>query len=279
MRSLVLAVVAVVAIARPARAEEPQSVGGECAAVLCDSRTKHPMEQFPCGTPECVCNDSCDGSSGTSNQGNKALAEGVGKLIAYTVLGVGFVFMPGHMAEATTKDKPKQTVKEARRAWSEHVDQRNKLVVAGKDAEKARAVMWKLDEDERKQLRDAPISKPVKPKIPFAKPKLKPDLNTRCSEAKRMLTTTHSDGPFASFADEEDMRTQCKGHYPDPETPDPTCSATASYRCPAAPNVCCPRSSPIFNPCDGMCYREFDYRGSPNDQGRHCGEAPSCLSN
>lgn len=277
MRALVIAAVALVSLVRTAHAGEPESVEGQCVAVLCDSRTKHPMEQFPCGTPECVCNDSCDGSTGSSTQGNKALAQGVGKLIAYTVLGIAFVFMPGHMAEATSKDTPKQTVKEARRAWSAHVDQRNALIDAGKNAQKARATMWKLEQEEREQLRDAPTSKRVKPKVPFNPPKLKPDLSFRCSQAKLLLTTTHTDGPFASFANEGDMQTQCKGHYPEPEAPD--CSSTANLRCPAYPTACCPRTSPIYNPCDDRCYSAFDYRGSAKDEGLHCGEAPSCLSN
>src|SRR5688572_32133268 len=92
-------------------------VEGKCVALVCDSRTKHPG-QYSCDTPPCYCNDSCGGGDGsTSSQNSQAMAAGMAKLIGYTALGIGFMFMPGHIAEAMEKDdSKKQTAKQAHAA-------------------------------------------------------------------------------------------------------------------------------------------------------------------
>lgn len=270
---IAITLVSLVTAARPALAE----VEGKCAAVLCDTRTKHPMETFPCGTPECVCNDACGDSSSSPNANNKALAEGMGKLIAYTALGVAFLFMPGHMAEATSKDQPKQTTKQARAEWAKVVDQRDALVAADKHAKQARQALWTLDAEERAGMRDAPKSKPTKVPKPFNPPRLRPDLRFLCDQAKILMPSVHTDGPIGAFASEGDMATRCTPFIDDSKDADPNCDPNQTRRCGVTPEVCCPLSHPILNGCDGKCYRDIDFRRAA-ELGRHCGEARSCAS-
>ena len=255
-------------------------IEGQCAVLVCDSRTKHPGE-YSCDTPPCYCNDTCGGGGSSSSQNSQAMANGIAKLLGYTFLGVAFVFMPGHIGEAMEKDdSKKQTAKQARAAWDEYVAQRTKQIQAGRAAAKARTDFGILDDEERAQLRDAPTSKPAKVPKPFNPPRLKPDLRFQCDQARLLLSTVHSGGPIGAFPDEADMITKCSAFFDGPRDRDTTCAPDQTYRCGVGtPEICCPRTHPILNDCDERCYRDTDFRGGlDEDGGRHCASSRSCAA-
>jgi hypothetical protein len=271
MRIIATMLVLVVA-SRSARAD----VEGKCVELVCDDRTARPG-RYSCDTPACYCTDTCDGSSGsTANQNSAAMAQGMAKLLGYTVLGVAFLFMPGHMSQWTSKDGKKQSVKEARQAWDDFNAKRTGLVQVGRDAEKARAAYWTLDAEERAELRDAPAAKPKLK--PFNPPKLKPDPQWQCNNARLLMPSVHTGGPIGQFPSERAMRDECKARSEPPVTPDAACSPT-SFRCGTGnPEFCCPRSHPIFNFCDEQCYRTTDFLGAEDDKGLHCQTSRDCGS-
>lgn len=255
---------------------------GTCSVLVCDSRTKHPG-QYPCDTPACFCDDSCGGGGSTSSsQDGAAMAQGIAKLLGYTFLGVAFVFMPGHMGEAMNKDGKKQTGKEARDAWNNHVAERDRLVQAARDAKRARREFAALDDEERAQLRDAPTSKPVKVPKPFKPPRLAPDPRFQCDQARMLMPTVHTEGPIGPFPSEDAMLAACGSFFEGPKDRDRSCVPENSYRCGVdldAAEACCPRSHPVLNLCDGKCYRDTDFRGGRDeDGGRHCGGARDCAT-
>jgi hypothetical protein len=253
---------------------------GQCAALVCDDRTAHPGT-YSCDTPPCYCNDSCGGGAGGGSTGNTngdAMARGMAKLIGYTVLGVAFLFMPGHMGQWTS-DGPRQSAKDAHKDWDDYDAKRKRLVQAGKDAEKSAAAYWKLDEEERAQLRDAPAAK-KKVLKPFNPPKLKPDLHWQCDQAKLLMPSTHTHGPIGAFTNEGDMVGKCSQFTEPPVDYNNTC-ATTDVQCglvnAANAAICCPRTHPIYNPCSEKCYRTTDFIAGP-DTGLHCATSRDCAS-
>ena len=272
--SLLVALLALVVSTSHARADE-----GTCAVLVCDSRTKHPGE-YSCDTPPCYCNDTCGGGGSTSSQNNAAMAQGLAKLLGYTFLGVAFVFMPGHIGEAMNKDGKKQTGKEARDAWNDHVAKRNRLVQAGRDAARARRDFEKLDDEERAQLRDAPTRKRIDVPKRFDPPRLRPDPRFQCDQARMLMPTVHTEGPIGTFASETDMLAACGAFFETTRDRDGTCTAEQSYRCGVdTPEACCPRTHPILNLCDGKCYRDTDFRGGGEEyNGRHCASSRDCAT-
>lgn len=246
----------------------------KCASLVCDDRSAHPGV-YSCDTPPCYCTDSCGGGGSTSSPNGDAAARGLAKLIGYTVLGVAFIFMPGHMAEWTS-DGPRQTAKDANDGWKDHVAKRQRLVQAGEDAEKARTAYWTLDAEERASLRDARKGK-AKPLKPFHPPKLRPDPVFQCNQARLLMPTVHTGGPIGPFASEQAMIAQCSALSDPPVPADPSCPDT-TFRCAVGtPEVCCPRSHPILNRCNGQCYRTTDFMGG-DDDGMHCATSRDCGS-
>lgn len=274
MKALVT-IALVVAVVSPRRAWA-DDVTPVCIEMGCPAGTKHEFETFPCDTPICACNDTCAGGS-TSNQSGQAMAQALVKLLGYTFGAVAFMVLPGHMAEATSKDSPRQTSQQARKAWDTYVAERKRLVDAGRDAAASRKALRTLDAEEAARLRDAPVRK-VKVPIPFKPPKLEPDPRFTCNQARMLMPAVHTDGPIGAFASEQEMLAACLRFVDEGADPDPSCTQETSYRCGVTPEICCPRTHPMLNPCDARCYRDADFRRSPDDAGRHCSTARSCAA-
>jgi hypothetical protein len=249
-------------------------------SVVCDDRTKHPGV-YPAGTPSCYCWDTCDGSSSApaANTNATAAAAGAGKVLGAIFFTAAILILPGHASQLFAKDnkQPPQTKQQAQQAWVASQAKRKRLVYAGIDAKKARAAMFKLDDEERADLRDDPAPKVLKP---FNPPKLVPDLHYRCDQAHMQIPSLHTSAPIGTFEDEEDMRGKCKAFADDPVDSDKVCSNPDLHHCAIADEnnkeFCCPKSHPIFNHCDKQCYRNTDFNNAKYDEGFHCGTSRDC---
>lgn len=265
-----LVIAALLVAAQPALAD----VEGTCVETVCGSQSHHPGATYPCDQA-CQCMDECGGASGGGGNGQAgaAMVEGMVKLIGYTVGGIAFLIMPGHMAEATSKNAQHETSEQARAEWNKVVEMRDSLIDAGKQADKSRKALWKLDEQERAELRDGSNDKKKKVVVPkpFDPPKLKPDLGFQCRGAIMQLGAFHNEGSIGKFPSEGAMVAQCGQFAPDPQAPDAACTQGSSRPCGLNPEVCCPNGSPLYNSCDGQCYSEWNFIKSPaGDAGLHC---------
>ncbi|HTL37019.1 MAG TPA: hypothetical protein VL326_27975 [Kofleriaceae bacterium] len=236
----------------------------------CEARGGH-VEHDPNGGSTCV-EASSSGGGGGGGQANPAAAQAAGKVFASIFITIGFAFMPGHVAELIS-DGPKQTAKQAHDDWNQYAAKRQTLIKAGKDAETSSTAYWKLDAEERAQLRDAGAPKPKLK--PFNPPHLKPDLHYMCDQAKLLLPSTHTTGAVGMFVNEGDMVGKCSQFTEPPVDPDRSCAANTLACGLSNPDVCCPTGYPIYNPCSEKCYRTTDFVAGP-DPGLHCNTSRDC---
>jgi len=240
----------------------------------CEARGGH-VEHDPNGGSTCI-EGSSSSDGGGGGQANPAAGQAAVKVLGSIFVTIGFAFMPGHVAELFAKDGEKQTAKQAHDDWNQYAAKRKALIDKGRDAEKESAAYWKVDSEERAQLRDGPAAKPALK--PFNPPHLKPDLHYMCDQAKLLMPSTHSTGPLGMFANEGDMVGKCTQFTEPPVDPVyecPTGSLVCGVTNPA--QVCCPTGYPIYNPCSVKCYRTTDFVAGP-DPGLHCTTSRDCAA-
>ena len=239
----------------------------------CMAETKHPDMPFECAggidnvtwAEACVCHDSCDGSGGSlaGSPAGKAAFNAAGAvalvLILVIIPGRPLGWMGGDAGEPGLFRAKWRAVKEQIAAYERRGREARALLGQLRAAEASGLA-------EEEQLRDA--TRPSWHKT------LEPRASGSCSLAHAQLRRGGVEFPLEGFAHWEGYCGRCPCEPSVPPVPLAQCTAD-HFSCVNAA-LCCPRSHPNYNTCDGQCYRTQDYDGSRSYQVAACETVESC---
>jgi hypothetical protein len=227
----------------------------------------------------------CYGSASSASGGgqlnpavSKAMVEGLGTIAFILIMP----FAPLHVMMMLTPQTADQVAADRKRSNEEFA----KVKAQIKERERRGRDIGKL----AKQLADAEAgatdevaaAKARVTPLPFTPPKLVSPASYNCTRAK--LVMWYRDGwPLEGFESKGDFQGKCgpwtpamnsKLHDVTTNACDPewlTCGGT---------DRCCPKDSPIFNPCDTNCYRTSDdIFGAIEETAMRCNRYVSCGAN
>lgn len=264
----VLVVVSVLVAAAPRYAEaEYACPSSDCC---CTDITHHPGKPITCNPSNeeyrSVCYDESSGGGG--GQVNPSIVKGAGA-VAFVII---LPFAPAHVISLFG---PIGSKEESDRAFKTYLAAQRDLRKLGRQAG---WIAKAMRDAEAGVVDEAAQAKERARRLGFDPPKLVPSMDWLCDQAM-MLLPFRTEWPVGAFPSQGDLRLKCgpvdaftvnKPPVGDP----PVCDADL-LTC-AGALACCPRSHPVYNPCDNACYRTSDFRAAEGEAGLRCNRHVRC---